>query len=73
MDLPIGFLARLRQRLKKILPVNVINKNVLAPVTPVHHMINGHRDIELELGVACLHLNSRCGLRSSGKRKLFRF
>jgi hypothetical protein len=41
VNLPPGFLARLGQGFKKILPVNVVQENVFAPVTPIHHTVNG--------------------------------
>ena len=43
MHLEAGLLAGLRQGLEKILPVHVIQKNVLTPVAAAHHMVNGAR------------------------------
>jgi hypothetical protein len=41
MHLPIGFLARFGQRLDEIVPIHIVQKNVLAPVSPAHHMVHG--------------------------------
>ena len=41
VNLPIGFLARFGQGLQEILPVHVIEKNILAPVAAAHDVIQG--------------------------------
>jgi len=43
VNLPIGFLAGLGQRFQEILPVHVIQENILTPVTPAHDMIHRPR------------------------------
>src|ERR1039458_2172556 len=43
MHLPAGFLGTLRQRLEELLTINIIEKNVLSPVAPVHHVIDRAR------------------------------
>lgn len=40
MHLPAGFLAGLGQRLEKILPIHVIQENVLAPISAAHDVIH---------------------------------
>ena len=41
MHLPAGLLARLGEGFYKIVTVHVIEEDVLAPVTPAHHMVHG--------------------------------
>jgi hypothetical protein len=41
VDLKVGLVAGLRQRLQKVLPVHVIVEDVLAAVAPAHDMIDG--------------------------------
>ncbi len=41
LHLPTCFQARLSQGLDEIVPVHIIQKDVLAPVPPAHHMIHG--------------------------------
>jgi len=41
MNLPVSLGASLAQRLKEPFTVLVIAENVLAPVTPVHDVVNG--------------------------------
>jgi hypothetical protein len=41
MDLPIGLLASLREGLQEILAIDVIQENVLLPITAAHDVING--------------------------------
>jgi hypothetical protein len=36
MHLPAGLLASLSQRLEQLLTINIIEKNVLAPVPSIH-------------------------------------
>jgi hypothetical protein len=43
MHLPISLLASLRQRFEKILPIHVVQKNILLPVSAAHHVIHGSR------------------------------
>jgi len=40
MHLKTGLLARFGQRLEEILPIHIIQENVLSPVAPTHHMVN---------------------------------
>ncbi|MCG3775204.1 MAG: hypothetical protein JW395_2033 [Nitrospira sp.] len=49
MHLPIGLLARLGQSLEEILPVNIVQINVLAPVPAAHHMVDGTGKIDSHL------------------------
>lgn len=42
LNLKAGFLATLRQGFKEILPVHIIEKNVLPPAPSVHHMADGY-------------------------------
>ena len=37
---PLRLLASLRQRLKEILPVDIVHKDVLTPVPAAHHVIH---------------------------------
>ena len=46
MHLPGGFLARFGQRLDEILPIHVIQEDVLPPVAPAHEMIHRSRVLE---------------------------
>jgi hypothetical protein len=46
LHLPLGFLAGFGQRLKEILPVHLIEKNILLPVTPAQDMIYGPRILD---------------------------
>ena len=41
MHLPTGFLARFGQCLDEVLPIHVIDKNGLPPVSSAHDMIRG--------------------------------
>ncbi len=41
VHLPARFLARLAQRLQRIVPVHIIQKALLAAVAPAHDMIHG--------------------------------
>ena len=41
VNLPVRFLARFGQRLEEILPVHIVQEDVLTPVTPAHDMIHG--------------------------------
>ena len=43
MDLPIGFVAHLAQRIPEALPILVILKNGIASVSTIHHMIDRPR------------------------------
>lgn len=45
MHLPIGLLTRLSRRFEKILLVQVIVADVLAPVLTTHHMVDRSRII----------------------------
>ena len=49
MHLPIGFLARLGQRLDEVLPVHVVQENLLPPVATAHHVIHGPRILDAQL------------------------
>jgi len=49
VNLPAGFLARLRQRFEKILPIHVVHENVLAPIAPIHEMVNGAGVLDAQL------------------------
>ena len=49
MNLPIRFLARLRQRLDEVLPVHVIKENPLPPVTSAHDVIHRPRILDAQL------------------------
>ena len=49
MHLPIGFLARFRQRLDEVLPVHVIQENLLPPVTTAHDVIHRPRILDAQL------------------------
>jgi len=40
VHLPPGFLAPLGQSFEKVLPINVINENVLPPIPSVHDVVN---------------------------------
>jgi len=40
MHLPTRLLARFSQRLDEIVPVHIVEKNVLAAISPAHHMIH---------------------------------
>jgi len=41
MHLPSGLLARLGQRLYEVLPIHVVQENVLAPIPSAHHAVDG--------------------------------
>ena len=43
MRLPTGFLARLGPSFEKVRAVHIMDKDVLPPVAPVHHVVNGAR------------------------------
>jgi hypothetical protein len=43
MHLPSGLLARLGQGLYEVLPIHVIQENVLAPISSAHHVVDGVR------------------------------
>jgi hypothetical protein len=49
MHLPIGLLARLGQCLEEILPVHIVEINVLAPIPAAHHMVDGSSKIDSQL------------------------
>jgi len=49
VNAPAGLLASLRQRLDEVLPVNVIEEDLLPTITPAHDMIHGPRILETEL------------------------
>ena len=49
MHLPIGLLARLGQSLEEILPVHIVQIDVLAPVPAAHHMLDGTGKIDSDL------------------------
>jgi hypothetical protein len=49
MHLPIGFLARFGQRLDEVLPVHVIQEDLLAPVATAHHLIHRPRILDAQL------------------------
>src|SRR4051812_28900825 len=40
MHLPAGFLARFGQRLNEVLPINVIQKDVLTPISSAHDVVH---------------------------------
>ena len=46
MHLPAGFLACLGHGLEKVLPVNVVQENVLTPIPAAHDMINGSGELD---------------------------
>ncbi len=43
VELPAGLLTRFSQSLEEVLPVNVIQEDILPPVSSAHHMVNGTR------------------------------
>ena len=43
MDLETGLLAGLGQRFEKVLPIHIIQIDVLAPVPTTHDVVNGAR------------------------------
>src|ERR1035437_494416 len=49
MHLPIGFLARFSQRLDEVLPVHVIQVNLLPPVATAHHVIHSPSILDAQL------------------------
>ena len=67
MHLPAGFLARFGQGFDEIVPVHIVQKDVVAPVTPAHHTCPAvarvkaddtwHRDIQHAVGGACFLLS----------------
>ena len=51
MHLPPGFAASLSKRAEKLLPILVILKNRLTPVSPVHDMV--HRAAIFDSELSC--------------------
>src|SRR4051794_698069 len=49
VNLPIGFLASLRERFQQVLPVNVVHENILAPITAIHDVIDRARIFNSQL------------------------
>jgi len=49
MDLPIRLLADFGEGLKEILPVDIIQKNVLPPVSPAHNVVHRARILDAQL------------------------
>ena len=56
MHLPIGLLTRLRQRLQKILSINVIHINILPPISPTHDVVDSSRIFHSHLSWHCFVL-----------------
>jgi len=46
MHLPAGFLAGFGQRSEKVLSIDIIHEDVLAPVAPIHDVINRSRILD---------------------------
>ena len=46
---PAGLVASLRQRLEEILPIHIVQEDVLAPASPAHDMIHGPRVLDAHL------------------------
>ena len=60
MHLPAGFLARLGQCLEEILPVHIVQVDVLAAVATAHYMIHGTKVLDAQLAGHCRDPGS-CG------------
>jgi len=49
MHLPVRLLTRLGQRLEEILPVHIVQKDVLAPISTAHDMVRCPRILNAQL------------------------
>jgi hypothetical protein len=48
MHLPTRLFASFGQSLDKVVPINIVEKNLFSSITPAHHMIPGSRIFETE-------------------------
>jgi hypothetical protein len=58
MNLPVRRLAGFRQRLEKILPVHIVQENILPPVAAAHDMVHGARILNAQFA---WHELAACG------------
>ena len=49
MHLPISLLTRLSQRFEEVLPIHVVEVNVIPAVSPAHDMVDGARILDSQL------------------------
>ena len=66
MHLPPCFLAPLSQSFEKVLPINVVEENVLPPVSPTHDVVILRNALAPSRTISILlSLSSPCETRSS--------
>ena len=68
MHLPVCLLTRLGQRLEEILPVHIIQKNVLPPVATAHDVVIGPRIFNTDFARHPVDFQAHTG---QGKTKLW--
>jgi hypothetical protein len=70
VHLPAGFLAGFSQRFEEIMPVNVVEKDILAPIAAAHQVVNRTRKLNSKLAGHWSAFKLRAHLRKEESNSL---